>query len=99
MNRDHFAFGFLLGILIPLLGILLFYAVKYLPNNISISDFTYMVAANHYIIPKIISLGLLTCIPLITFYKNRRRYQTLKGIFVGIMIYAVMAILYKFNFL
>ncbi len=50
-------------------------------------------------IPKIISLGLLATIPLITFYKNRKLHATLKGIFVAIMLYGIVAVLYKFNML
>lgn len=99
MNRDQFFLGFILGILVPLFGILMFYTIQYLPDNISLSDFVYMIKSNHYIIPKILSLGMIACIPLITYYKNRRHYQTLKGVFVAIMLYVIIAISYKFNLL
>jgi hypothetical protein len=70
-----------------------------MPDDISISDFLLMIKMNHYIIPKIISLGLIACIPLITYYKNRKKYNTLKGVFLSIIIYALVAVLYKFNVL
>ena len=99
MNKDNFLLGVFLGIVVPLFGILLYYVLKYMPDNISMSDFLLMIKMNHYIIPKIISLGLIACIPLITYYKNRRQYTTLKGVFLSIILYALMAVLYKFNVL
>lgn len=99
MNRDNFIFGAFLGILVPILGILFFYMIKYMPSNVSIADFLLMIKMNHYIIPKIISLGLIACIPLITYFKNRKRFTTLKGIFLSIIIYAILAVMYKFNLL
>jgi hypothetical protein len=99
MLRDNIFLGVLLGLIVPCFGILIFYTIKYMPDNISLSDFMYMIKTNRYIIPKIISLGLLACIPLITYYKNRRLYNTLKGIFVSIILYGLVAVLYKFNIL
>lgn len=50
-------------------------------------------------IPKVISLGLIACIPLITYYKNRKMFQTLKGVFAAIIFYALIAVMYKLNVL
>ena len=99
MQKDHFFLGFLLGIIIPMIGIFFFYLFKFLPDNLSFTDFLFLVKSNQYMIPKIISLGLLATIPLITYYKNRKLYTTLKGIFVAIMLYGIIAVLYKFNML
>ncbi|MBP6456564.1 MAG: hypothetical protein KA275_07535 [Chitinophagaceae bacterium] len=99
MNRDQLFFGFFLGILIPILGVLLFYVFKYVPYNVPLIDFINLIKTNTHLIPKILSLGLIACIPLITYYKNRRRNKTLTGIFIAILFYALIIILYKFNFL
>ncbi|MBK6330289.1 MAG: hypothetical protein IPF62_07135 [Bacteroidetes bacterium] len=73
------------------------YVFKYIPQNVSLDDFIYLVKTNKSNIPKVISLGLIACIPLIAYYNNRKRYSTLKGIFLSIMIYALLAVAYKFH--
>lgn len=85
--------------MVPILGILMLYVFKYIPQNVSLDDFIYLVKTNKSNIPKVISLGLIACIPLIAYYNNRKRYSTLKGIFLSIMIYALLAVAYKFHIL
>lgn len=99
MLRNHPLFGFLLGILVPLFGILLLYVYKYMPQNISLADFIFLLKTNKQNISKVISLGLIACIPLITYYKNRRLHRTLTGIFAAIILYALLAIGFKFYLL
>ena len=70
-----------------------------MPQNVSLSDFIYLLKSNKPNISKVISLGLIACIPLITYYKNRKLYVTLKGVFIAIAVYALIAISYKFNLL
>jgi hypothetical protein len=99
MIRNNAAFGFLLGIIVPLLGILLLFVIKYMPQNVSLTDFIYLLKTNKPNISKVISLGLIACIPLITYYKNRKLYLTLRGIFIAIILYALLAVAYKFHLL
>ncbi len=70
-----------------------------MPQNVSLADFLYLLKTNKSNISKVISLGLIACIPLITYYKNRKLFLTLKGIFAAIIIYALLAVAYKFNIL
>ena len=97
MNKDNFFLGVIAGLVVPILGILMLYVFKYIPQNVSLDDFIYLVKTNKSNIPKVISLGLIACIPLIAYYNNRIRYSTLKGIFLSIMIYALLAVAYKFH--
>jgi len=99
MIRNNLAFGFMLGVIVPLFGILFLYVLKYMPQNVSLADFIYLLKTNKSNISKVISLGLIACIPLITYYKNRKLYTTLKGIFAAIIIYVLIALAYKFRFL
>ncbi|HOZ51955.1 MAG TPA: hypothetical protein PLU17_08870 [Chitinophagaceae bacterium] len=99
MIRNNIYFGFLLGVIVPLLGILFLFVIKYMPQNVSLADFLYLLKTNKSNISKVISLGLIACIPLITYYKNRKLFLTLKGIFAAIIIYALLAVAYKFNIL
>jgi hypothetical protein len=84
---------------VPLLGILLLFVIKYMPQNVSLTDFIYLLKTNKPNISKVISLGLIACIPLITYYKNRKLYLTLRGIFIAITLYALLAVAYKFHLL
>ncbi|MBK9299708.1 MAG: hypothetical protein IPN14_03580 [Bacteroidetes bacterium] len=97
MIKDNFFLGVIAGLVVPILGILMLYVFKYIPQNVSLDDFIYLVKTNKSNIPKVISLGLIACIPLIAYYNNRKRYSTLKGIFLSIMIYALLAVAYKFH--
>ena len=97
MNKDNFLLGVIAGLVVPILGILMLYVFKYIPQNVSLDDFIYLVKTNKSNIPKVISLGLIACIPLIAYYNNRKRYSTLKGIFLSIMLYALLAVAYKFH--
>ncbi|HNB80651.1 MAG TPA: hypothetical protein PLP14_01050 [Chitinophagaceae bacterium] len=99
MDRNSLLWGILWGLMVPIAGVALFYTIKYLPQNVSVADFVYLLRTNKPNISKVISLGLIACIPLITYFKNRRRYQTLKGIFISIGFYALLAIAYRFHFL
>ena len=97
MLRDNFFWGILMGLVVPILGIALVYTISFMPWNISVDDFFFLLKTNRHLVPKVISLGLLACIPLITWYRNRRCYTTLKGIFVVIILYGIVAIGFKFN--
>lgn len=99
MNRDSFVLGIILGCIVPICGMFILYTIKYLPANHSFDDFLYLMKSNHQNIPRVISLSMIACIPLITYYKNRNRYQTLKGVFVFIVLYVLLALMYKFNVL
>ncbi|GBL35756.1 hypothetical protein EMGBS15_13510 [Filimonas sp.] len=99
MIRNNAVFGFILGVIVPLFGILFLYVIKYMPQNVSLSDFLYLLKTNKPNISKVISLGLIATIPLITYYRNRKLYLTLKGVFTAIVLYALTAVAYKFNLL
>lgn len=70
-----------------------------MPQNVSLTDFIFLLKTNKPNISKVISLGLIACIPLITYYKNRKLYLTLRGIFIAIILYALLAVAYKFHLL
>lgn len=99
MNKNHIFFGIIAGLIVPILGVLMLYTIKYMPQNVSLTDFMYLLKGNKSNISKVISLGLIACIPLITYYRNRKMYQTLKGIFISIAMYALLAIAYRYRFL
>jgi hypothetical protein len=99
MNKDSLLLGLMLGLVVPLLGVMVFYSIRYIPQHISFNEFLYLMKANHQNIAKILSLGMIAYIPLITYYKNRFHYTTLKGIFAMLLFYVALIVCYKFNIL
>ena len=97
MNKDNFFLGFILSLIAPLIGIVIVWAIRYLPQNISFNEFTYLVSTNPNNITRYVSLGGIAIIPLIAYYNKKKRVRTLYGIFVSIMIYAIIAVGYKFH--
>ncbi len=97
MQRNSFWLGLLLGLLVPLVGMYMLYLLKFMSQQVSLADYVMMVKRNRYMIPKVLSLGMIAEIPLITYYKNRRKSSTLNGVFVAIMVYALVIVAYKFN--
>lgn len=98
-KNDNPIIGFILGLIVPLFGTAFLYLLKFMPQNVSVSDFIILAKNNPNNIPKVISLSLLACIPLITYYKNRRCYRTLQGVFAAIILYGIISIAYKMNWL
>lgn len=98
MLRNNYLFGFFLGAIIPLLGICMVYIIRYMPKDVSVAYFIEILQQNPRAISSTLSLGLIACIPLFTYYKNRRLYKTLYGIFVAVAIYALIVVGYKFDF-
>jgi hypothetical protein len=99
MGKNNPVLGFILGLIVPLFGTLFLYLIKFMPQNISLSEFIQLAKNNQQNIPKVISLSLLACIPLITYYKNRRCYRTLNGVFAAILMYAAVVVAYKLHWL
>lgn len=99
MGKNNPILGFILGLIVPLFGTLFLYILKFMPQHISLHEFIQLAKNNPQNIPKVISLSLLACIPLITYFKNRRCYRTLNGIFVAILLYAVVVVAYKLHWL
>lgn len=97
MIRNNYFFGFFLGIIIPLLGIFMVYLLRYSGDNVTIGRFLSLMRDNPRTISSTVSLGLIACIPLFTYYRNRKLYKTLYGIFAAVAIYAVIVIIYRFN--
>lgn len=95
VRRNNYFFGFFLGLIIPLLGVVFFYVILYIPKSVSFSGFISLLKNNHRLISSTLSLGLIACIPLFTYYKNRRLYKTLYGVFGAVAIYAIIILGYK----
>lgn len=93
-KKDNFIFGLALGLVAPIIGFLVYKYVKFKP--LSMTEMFEWMKLNPGLITAAISISLMANAILFTIYINGHRDKTAKGIFVMTMIYAAIALTYKF---
>ena len=93
-KKDNFVFGLALGLIAPLFGFILYKFIKY--RAFSIGEMLQWLRLNPNLITVFISVSLFANAALFTIYINGHRDKTAKGIFVMTIIYAVVAMLFKY---
>lgn len=93
-RKDHFAFGLVLGFIAPMIGFLVYKLVKFRP--LTLEEMFQWLKLNPSLITVSITLSLMANAVLFTIYVNGRRDQTAKGIFVMTLIYAAIALSFKY---
>ncbi|MEO9209505.1 MAG: hypothetical protein ABI208_00315 [Ginsengibacter sp.] len=93
-KKDNFIFGLALGLIAPMIGFIIYKWVKFKP--LSMSEMFEWMKLNPTLITAAISISLIANAILFTIYINGHRDKTAKGIFVFTMIYALIALIYKF---
>lgn len=95
LKQDKLSLGILLGLLAPVVGLLVYYLVTFLPRDQSLSDFFSMLRQNRHLLPKLISICLLANGVVFYLYTRKRRDLTARGIFLVTMLYAIVILLLK----
>jgi len=93
-KKDNLKLGMVLGLVAPIISLVIYYYVKFSP--VPFSEF---ISFLHYHRDQITAVSvpcLLLNIALFTVYINSHRDQTAKGVFVATLIYAIVALLFKF---
>ncbi len=93
-KKDNFIFGLALGLIAPIIGFLVYKLIKF--KGLSISEMFQWMKFNPNLITVSISVSLLANAILFTIYINGYRDKTAKGIFVMTMIYAAIALAFKY---
>lgn len=93
-KKDNLRLGLVMGLIAPILSLVVYYYWKFYPN--SIKDFFEFIRTNKSQITAISVPCLFLNILLFTIYINSRRDQTAKGVFAATLIYAIVALLFKF---
>ena len=93
-KKDNFVFGLVLGLIAPVFGFLLYKFIKFRP--FTLSEMFQWLKLNPNLITAFISVSLFANAVLFTIYINGHRDKTAKGIFVLTIIYAVVAMLFKY---
>lgn len=93
-KKDNFVFGLALGLIAPVFGFLLYKFIKFRP--FTLAEMFQWLKLNPNLITAFISVSLFANAALFTIYINGHRDKTAKGIFVVTILYAVVAMLFKY---
>ncbi|HRP34077.1 MAG TPA: hypothetical protein PKV73_19405 [Agriterribacter sp.] len=95
LKKDALGFGLILGFLAPVLSLIIYYFVKFYPL-FSIGEMFDAFHQNKRLITAISIPCLFLNILIFTYYINIRKDRTAKGIFAMTLLYAIVALLFKF---
>ncbi len=93
-KKDNFAFGLALGFIAPIIGFFLYKFYKF--KTLSFGELFQWLKMNPNLITVYISVSLMANAILFTIYINGHRDKTAKGIFVLTIIYAIIAMAFKY---
>ena len=93
-KKDNFVFGLVLGLIAPVFGFILYKYIKY--SAFTFKEMFQWLKLNPNLITAFISVSLFANAAIFTIYVNTHRDKTAKGIFVMTIIYAVVAMLFKY---
>ncbi|HEY8397311.1 MAG TPA: hypothetical protein VIK80_05180 [Flavihumibacter sp.] len=95
LKKDSLQLGIALGIIAPVIGMVLYYLIVFMPRNVSFSDYLHYLGELKSLLTGVSSISLIANAILFTIYINSRRDKTAKGIFVSTLIYGVAVLLIK----
>ncbi len=93
-RKDNFIFGLALGFIAPMIGFLLYKLVKF--KDLTLAEMFQWMKFNPNLISVSISVSLMANAILFTIYINGHRDKTAKGIFIITVIYAIIAMIFKY---
>ena len=94
-KKDNLRLGLIMGLVAPIISLVVYYFVKFYPT-FSFKDFLGFMRNNKSQITAISVPCLVLNIVLFTVYINSHRDKTAKGVFAATLIYAILALLFKF---
>ena len=94
-KKDNLRLGLVLGLVAPIISLIIYYFVKFYPT-FSMRDFFDFMRTNKSQITAVSVPCLVLNIALFTYYINSHKDSTAKGIFAATLIYAIVALLFKF---
>lgn len=94
-KKDNFVFGFIMGLVAPALGVVLFKYTKLAALSFYEAMQFMILQPGHKLLTLAITLSLMANAILFTLYINAHIDKTAKGIFVATFVYAIVAIVLK----
>ncbi len=94
MNKDNLRFGLVLGFIAPFIGMLLYYLIQF-KSVMTLSEFFHVILVEKRLLTAIVSVSLVANAVIFTYYVNKRKDRTAKGIFIATCIYGAASLLWK----
>ena len=94
MNKDNLRLGLILGFIAPFVGMMLYYLIQF-RSVMTLSEFFHIILVENRLLTAIVSVSLVANAVLFTYYVNKRKDRTAKGIFIATCIYGVASLLWK----
>jgi hypothetical protein len=91
--KDSLLFGLILGLLIPVLGVLVFYYSKF--AAVDLMQFI-QVATKHKVLSPMLSLCAILNLGTFYLFLNKNLYLTARGIILATILYGVTIVVLKF---
>jgi hypothetical protein len=95
LTKDSLRFGLLLGFLAPISGMLIYYLIQF-KNVTTLGGFFHFVLSEKALLTAMVSVLLVANAGVFTWYVNKRKDRTAKGVFISTCIYGLAALLWKF---
>lgn len=93
-KKDSIPFGLILGFFAPLLGMVIYYLIKFFPT-FSFIEYLNVFSQNKTALTGISTISLVANVVLFTIYVNTHRDKTARGIFVMTLIYGIFVLMFK----
>ena len=94
MKKNVPILGFIIGLILPMLGLVLVYFLKF--KGVGFEAFFKGFFADGKVAAKILTLSILINLAPFIYYTNKRLDHTARGVFVVTMIYVAFILLLKY---
>lgn len=95
LKKNNLRFGLLLGFMAPVAGLIIYYFVQF-RNITSLPGFFHYVLTEKALLTAIVSVLLVANAGVFTWYVNKRKDRTAKGVFISTCIYGALALIWKY---
>lgn len=94
-KKDNLSLGIIMGLVVPLISLVIYYFVKFYPLY-TIGEMFKALRDNKPMLTGITIPCLFLNVAVFTIYINTRRDKTAKGIFASTLLYAIASLLFRF---
>lgn len=94
LKKDNLILGLILGFLAPILGVVIFYLLKF--SNFTFKEFLDVLVEWKSFFTAVITVSLIADGALFTIYINTDRDKTARGIFAATMVYTIICLVLKY---
>ncbi len=94
-KKDNLRLGLVLGFIAPIISLPIYYFIRFYPT-FTFRDFFTIFQTNKSQISAVSVPCLMLNIVLFTYYINSHKDSTAKGIFAATLVYAILALVFKF---